>query len=110
MSIILYLNVVVVDFMSEPVSVRRESHDVSVREIGDDKSFSRQRDVHRIGQPGGRIQGPEQIPKRCVNKDGTIWRELKIKENVQQWHDQGNLNVNTLDMTNETFFASPPII
>ena len=68
---------VVVNFMSKPVAIRRESNDVAVGEISDDKSFSREGDVHRIRQSGRRIQRAEQIAECRVDEDGTICKELK---------------------------------
>ena len=66
------LYVIIVNFVSEPVSVRGESHNMSVGEISDDKSLTGKRDIHRIGQSGRRVQGSEQITEGCVNQDGTV--------------------------------------
>ena len=66
------LYVIIVNFVSEPVSVRDESHKMSVGEISDDKSLTGKRDIHRIGQSGRRVQGSEQITEGCVNQDGAV--------------------------------------
>ncbi len=69
-----YLDVIIVNFVSEPVSVRGESHDMSVGEISDDESLTGKRDIHRIGQSCRRIQGSQQVAEGCVDEDGAVYR------------------------------------
>ncbi len=74
-----YLNVIIVNFVSESVSVGGESHNMSVGEIGDDESLAWKCDVHRIGQSGRRIQRPEQVSKGSVHQNGAVWSENDVK-------------------------------
>ena len=72
-----HLDVIIMNFVSEPVSVRGESHNMSVGEISDDESLPGKRDIHRIGQSGRRVQGSEQVPEGRVDQDGAVYRENK---------------------------------
>ena len=66
------LNVVIMNFMPEAISIDCESHNVAIWEIRHDKSLSRQSQVAWVVQDRRSVQAPQKVAKRGMNQNGPI--------------------------------------
>ena len=67
-----HLNLIVVDFVAQPVAVGGEGDDVAVGKVRDDEAFARQRQVERVGQAGRGVERSQQVAEGRVDENGAV--------------------------------------
>ena len=65
------------NFVSQPVAVRREGDDVTVGKVCDDEALPREGQVGGVCETRGGVQRPEQVSERCVDQDRPVWKTMK---------------------------------